>query len=102
MLVECAVWVMGGMCSHLYLGIVCLRDLYIDTVVQLLVECAVNYDGGMCSLSYGWNVQSAMLVCAVGYVGGVVACKIIVIAPVPIPFLWSFDFRLQTWIWDLE
>ena len=30
--------------------------------------------------------------------GGVVACRIIVSAPVPFPFLWTLDFRLL----DLE
>ena len=42
--------------------------------------------------------------------GGVVACRIIVSAPVPFPFLWTLDFRLLdldlglgigTWNWDL-
>ena len=45
----------------------------------------------------------------VGWVGGVVACRIIVSAPVPFPFLWTLDFRLLdlelglgigTWNWD--
>ena len=30
-----------------------------------------------------------------------VACRIILSAPVQFPFLWTLDFRLQTWIWDL-
>ena len=29
------------------------------------------------------------------------ACRIILSAPVQFPFLWTLDFRLQTWIWDL-
>ena len=33
---------------------------------------------------------------------GVVACRIIVSAPVPVPFLWTLDFRFGTWIWDLD
>ena len=32
----------------------------------------------------------------------VVACRIIVSAPVPFPFLWTFDFEFGTWIWDLD
>ena len=33
-------------------------------------------------------------------VGGVVvACRIIVSAPVPVPFLWTLDFGSGTWIW---
>ena len=31
-----------------------------------------------------------------------VACKIIVSAPVPFPFLWTLDFGFGTWIWDLD
>ena len=23
-------------------------------------------------------------------------------APVPVPFLWTLDFRFGTWIWDLD
>ena len=36
-------------------------------------------------------------------VGGwvVVACKIILSAPVPFPFLWTLDFGFGTWILDL-
>ena len=33
---------------------------------------------------------------------GVVACKIIVSAPVPVPFLWTLDLGFGTWIWDLD
>ena len=28
------------------------------------------------------------------------SARIIVSAPVPVPFLWTLDFRLGTWIWD--
>ena len=41
--------------------------------------------------SYGW----------VGW-GGVVACWIIVSAPVPIPFLWNLHLGFGTLIWDLN
>ena len=36
--------------------------------------------------------------------GRVVACRIIVSAPVPVPFLWTLDFGLEfrTWIFDLD
>ena len=34
--------------------------------------------------------------------GGVVACRIIVSAPVPVPFLWTLDFGFVTLIWDLD
>ena len=34
--------------------------------------------------------------------GGVVACRIIVSAPVPVPFLWTLDLGFGTWIWDLD
>ena len=34
--------------------------------------------------------------------GGVVACRIIVSAPVPFLFLWTLDFGFGTWIWDLD
>ena len=32
------------------------------------------------------------------------ACRIIVSAPVPVPFLWTLDFGFgfETWIWDLD
>ena len=33
--------------------------------------------------------------------GGVVAFRIIVSAPVPIPFLWTLDLGFGSWIWDL-
>ena len=39
--------------------------------------------------SYGWG-------------GGVVAFRIMVSAPVPVPFLWTLDFGSGTWIWDLD
>ena len=32
----------------------------------------------------------------------VVACRIIVSAPVPFPFLWTLDLRFGTWILDLD
>ena len=31
----------------------------------------------------------------------VLACRIIMSPPVPFPFLWTLDFDLGTWIWDL-
>ena len=31
-----------------------------------------------------------------------VACRIIVSAPVPVPFLWTLDFGFGTWILDLD
>ena len=36
--------------------------------------------------------------------GGCVACRIIVSAPVPVPFLWTLDLGLGFWsqIWDLD
>ena len=34
--------------------------------------------------------------------GGLVACRIIVSAPVPVPFLRTMDFGFRTWIWDLD
>ena len=34
--------------------------------------------------------------------GGVVACRIILSAPVLVPFLWTLDFVFGTWIWDLD
>ena len=34
--------------------------------------------------------------------GGVVACRIIVSSPVPVPFLWTSDLGFGTWIWDLD
>ena len=34
--------------------------------------------------------------------GGVVACRIIVSAPVPFLFLWTFNFEFGTWNWDLD
>ena len=39
----------------------------------------------------------------IGGVGGVVvACRIILSAPVPFPFLWTLDLGFGTWIWDLD
>ena len=35
-------------------------------------------------------------------VGLKVACRIIVSAPVPVPFLWTLDFGFWTWILDLD
>ena len=32
--------------------------------------------------------------------GGCVACRIILSAPVPVPFLRTLDFGFGTWIWD--
>ena len=37
-----------------------------------------------------------------GVGGGVVACRIIVSAPVPVPFLLTLDLGFGTWIWDLD
>ena len=38
-----------------------------------------------------------------GWWGGVVvACRIILSAPVPFLFLWTLDFGFGTWIWDLD
>ena len=34
--------------------------------------------------------------------GGVVACRIIVSAPVPFLFLWTFNFEFGTWNWNLD
>ena len=31
-----------------------------------------------------------------------VACRIILSAPVPFPFLWTLDFGFGIWIWDLD
>ena len=31
-----------------------------------------------------------------------VACRIIVSAPVPFLFLWTLDLGFGTWIWDLD
>ena len=45
--------------------------------------------------SYGWVV--------VGWLGGgVVAYRIIVSAPVPVPFLRTLDLGFGTWIGDLD
>ena len=32
----------------------------------------------------------------------VMACRIIVSAPVPVPLLWTLDLGFGTWIWDLD
>ena len=37
-----------------------------------------------------------------GWGGGVVACRIIVSAQVPFPFLWTLDLGFWTWILDLD
>ena len=37
-----------------------------------------------------------------GLGGGVVACRVIVSAPVSVPFLWTLDFGFWTWILDLD
>ena len=34
--------------------------------------------------------------------GRCVACRIIVSAQVPDPFLWTLDLGFGTWIWDLD
>ena len=34
--------------------------------------------------------------------GWVVACRIIVSAPVPVPFLWTLDLGFWTWILNLD
>ena len=34
--------------------------------------------------------------------GGVVACRIILSAPVPVPFFWTLDLGFGTWISDLD
>ena len=34
--------------------------------------------------------------------GLVVACRIIVSAPVPVPFLWTLNLEIGTCIWDLD
>ena len=41
-----------------------------------------------------WNVKEGQ--------GRVVACRIIVSAQVPFPFLWTLDFEIGTWIWELD
>ena len=55
--------------------------------------------------SHGWSLPITGLTFQVRKViggGGWVACKIIVSAPVLVPFLWSLDFGFWTWIWDLD
>ena len=37
-----------------------------------------------------------------GWCGMVVACRIILSAPVPVPFHWTLDLGFGTWIWDLD
>ena len=48
----------------------------------------------------GLTIHVRKVMCGGG--GGVVACRIILSAPVPVPFLWTFDFGFGTWIWDLN
>ena len=40
--------------------------------------------------------------CGVVVGGWWVACRIIVSAPVLVPFLWTLDLGFETWIWDLD
>ena len=56
---------------------------------------------------HGWSFPITGLTFQVKKVRGggggwVVACKIIVSAPVPFPFLWTFDIGFGIWIWDLD
>ena len=54
---------------------------------------------------HGWSFPITRLTIQVRKVWGggvVVACKIIVSAPVPVPFLWTLDLGFGTWIWDLD
>ena len=57
-------------------------------------------------VGHGWSFPITGLTFqvrkVVGGCGGCVACRIIVSVPVPDPFLWTLDFRLLTWIWDLD
>ena len=46
------------------------------------------------SLVWAWDRE--------GKVTGVVACWIIVSAPVLFPFLWTSDLGFEIWIWDLN
>ena len=55
---------------------------------------------------HGWSFPETRLTFqerkVFGGGGGVVACRIIVSAPVAVPFFWTLDFRHYTWIWDSE
>ena len=54
---------------------------------------------------HGWSFPITRLTLQVRKVWGggvVVACKIIVSAPVPFPFLWTLDFGFWTWIGYLD
>ena len=56
---------------------------------------------------HGWSFPITGLTFQVRKVRGgggwvVVACKIIVSAPVPFPFLLTLDLGFGTWIWDLD
>ena len=58
---------------------------------------------------HGWSFPETTLTFQVRKVMGgwvVVTCRIIVSAPVPVPFLWTLDFDselgFRTWIWDLD
>ena len=54
---------------------------------------------------HGWSFPITRLTFQVRKVmigGVVVACRIILSAPVPFPFLWTFDLGFGTWIWDLD
>ena len=56
---------------------------------------------------HGWSFPITRLTIQVRKVWGggvVVACKIIVSAPVPVPFpfLWTLDFGLGFWTWILD
>ena len=46
----------------------------------------------------GLTFQVRKVMCGGGVV--VVACRIIVSAPVPFLFLWTFNFEFGTWNWD--
>ena len=46
--------------------------------------------------------SSKKVISLVVVVGSVVACRIIVSASVPDPFLWTLDLGFGTWIWDLD
>ena len=57
---------------------------------------------------HGWSFPITRLTFQVrkvmgGWWGGwPVVCRIILSAPVPVPFLWTLDFGFRTWIWDLD
>ena len=50
--------------------------------------------------SLDWHLRWEKLWVWVG--GGCVACRIIVSAPVPVPFLWTLDLGFGTLIWDFD